>query len=422
MNAFPKELAKKVSDRWPNMVAGDYVTPPLPPLRLLRHLLEVAYLAAATPEEARYPQFNLLAVPKEGAGEGGLGSIWKLESPRPLSIDELRRLAPSVDFKKSAVLVEWSDRDWHIAGLVDLGTSWGRARTGLQYEYDHPKALFVQVERPGKMKVYQGEFLVASLSDGKLQRINGIDYHLALHEPVHRGLENLAERIASPKEEHPREYHNFVFTAHWNIIAAIANCISDEAHGGAVILVPPKTIPSEQDVRIKYRQNSGNLTDAFIEFMNARNRSIDLVLQIESGQSSKAVRGAWAQAELELAKAQSKLVEAIRFVARLSGCDGAILLSQDLRLLGFGTEIRAEFEPKSKVWEVLDEMRNTGREMDVEQFGLRHRSAIKLVSKQPEYTAIVISQDGPTSVVWYDRKRINVRKGVPLTNLNMPWA
>ncbi|MFB6415053.1 MULTISPECIES: putative sensor domain DACNV-containing protein [Bradyrhizobium] len=422
MNAFPKDLAKKVVDRWSNMVAGDYVTPPLPSAGLLRQLFEVAYLTAAAPEEARYPQFNLLAVPKETPEEGRAGNTWKLTHPRPLSIDELRRIAPSVDFKKSAVLVEWDNRDWQITGLVDLGTSWGRARIGLQYEYDHPKALFVQVERPGKIKVYQGEFLVASLSDGKLPRFDGIDSHLALHRPVHRGLEKLAERIVPPEEEHPREYHNFIFTAHWNIFAAISNCISDEAHGGALIIIPPGTIPSEHEVRVKYRQNSENLADAFVEFINERNRCVDFIIRVESGQSSEALQGAWAQSELRLAKAQSKLVEAIRFVARLSGCDGALLISEDLRFLGFGTEIRAEFEPKSKVWEVLEEMRNTGREMDVEQFGLRHRSAIKLVSKQPGYTAVVVSQDGPISVVWSDRERINVRKGVPFTNLNMPWA
>jgi hypothetical protein len=60
LNAFPKELAKKVTERWENMVAGDYVIPPLPPIRLLRQFFEIAYLAAAVPEEGRYPRFPIL--------------------------------------------------------------------------------------------------------------------------------------------------------------------------------------------------------------------------------------------------------------------------------------------------------------------------------------------------------------------------
>lgn len=127
MNAFPKELAKKVAERWENIVGGDYVTPPLPPGKLLRQLLEVAYLAAAVPEESRYPKFNILAIPIEKSSVKRTGKIWTFNKPRPLSVDEIRRLAPSIDFKKSAILTKWNSEGWQIAGLVDLGTSWGRA-------------------------------------------------------------------------------------------------------------------------------------------------------------------------------------------------------------------------------------------------------------------------------------------------------
>ena len=98
------------------------------------------------------------------------------------------------------------------------------------------------------------------------------------------------------------------------------------------------------------------------------------------------------------------------------------MLAEDFRLLGFGTEIRAELVPKTRTVEIISELQNSSRPMDVEQFGLRHRSAVKLISRQTGYTAIVISQDGPISVIWSSKGRVNVRKGVSLTNLNMPWA
>jgi hypothetical protein len=367
-------------------------------------------------------RLRTILIPAENSGVQRLGKIWSFNNHRVLSVDEIRRLAPSVDFKKSAILTNWGNEGWHIIGLVDLGTSWGRARTGLQYNYDHAEALFVQVDRPGKMKVYQGEFLVAALAEGKLQGFNGIHLHLALHAPVHRGLDELRDRIAPPKIEEPRDYHSFEFTAHWNTVAAIANCINDEAHGGAVILVPPKSVLSDSDVRIKYQQNSAVLKEAFLAFMNVRNRVIDFVIRIERGKVAKSVRGDWAHAELELSKAHSDLVEAIRFIARLAGSDGAIVLAEDFCLLGFGAEIRAELEPKMQIAEITNEMQDSSRPMDIEQFGLRHRSAVKLISRQTKYTAIVVSQDGPISVIWSNKGRVNVRKGVQLTNLNMPWA
>src|SRR3954471_1377152 len=52
--------------------------------------------------------------------------------------------------------------------------------------------------------------------------------------------------------------------------------------------------------------------------------------------------GSFAIAEVRMRDAYAELVEATRFVAGLAGCDGAIVLSEDLRLFGFGAEIRAE--------------------------------------------------------------------------------
>ena len=107
-------------------------------------------------------------------------------------------------------------------------------------------------------------------------------------------------------------------------------------------------------------------------------------------------------------------------MAGLAGCDGAIILSHDLRLLGFGAEILAEMREGVEVFDVIHELRKTYRALDVEQFGMRHRSAIKLVSQISEARSIVISQDGPISVVWREQERLYVKKGVSLVNMNMP--
>jgi DNA integrity scanning protein DisA with diadenylate cyclase activity len=155
--------------------------------------------------------------------------------------------------------------------------------------------------------------------------------------------------------------------------------------------------------------------------MNARHRVIDLVIQIENGDDS--VKGQWAQAELDLSHIHSEFVEAVRFVAKLAGCDGAIVLSDDLRLLGFGAELRADLKLGTKIKDIKNEMRRTYKPLDIEEFGQRHRSAIKLVSRRKNFTVLVISQDGPITVVWSDSaKSVSVRKGAHFVNMNMPFA
>lgn len=421
MNSFPRDLANKVIERWDNLVVGHYVTPPRPTDRLFRQLLEAAYLASAVPDEGRFPRFNIVAVPDTDPQPRYLGEIWQFSEPRQFSMDEIRKLAPVVDYKKSALLARWKNENWEIAGLTDLGTSWNRARLGLQYHYRFPASLFIQVDRPGRMKVYQGQFLVASLADGQIDQLSGFTLSLVLHREVHNGLNKVWKEIVYPKIEHPKEFENFQFIAFWNVFAALANCINEDGHGGAIIIAPAGKAVQGKELRVKYRLHSSVLRQSFIDFMNARHRNADLIEQIEDGQDS--LRGEYAISELDLRQKHEQLIEAIRFVAKLSACDGAIVISEDLLLLGFGTEIRSELKSGTEVEQVLDDMKKANKALDVETFGLRHRSAIKLVSRKPDSSVIVISQDGAVSFVWSEKpKSVYMKRGVSLVNMNMPWA
>jgi hypothetical protein len=372
------------------------------------------------PDEGRFPRFNIVAVPDPDPQERHLGDVWQFSENRMFSVDEIRRLAPAVDHKKSAILARWRNNNWEIAGLVDLGTSWNRARLGLQYHYRFPACLFVQADRPGRIKVYQGQYLVASLSDGKLEKEKAM-VTLVLHRPTHNGLRKIWKEITYPEIEEPREYENFQFIAFWNTFAALANCVNEEGHGGAIIIVPTKHAAIQKELRIKYRQESSVLRDSFVGFMNARHRIADLATKMEQGEDS--LQGQYAIADLDLTQKHLQYVEAIRFVGRLSGCDGAIVVSEDLRLLGFGAEIRSELKTGTTTKEVLDDLRKIHRPLDVEGFGLRHRSAIKLVSRKPACSVLVISQDGAISFIWSEEPNVvSVMRGVNLVNMNMPWA
>jgi hypothetical protein len=419
MAKFPKDLADVVFLRWNELVAGEYEAPRCPTKALLRKILEACYLAACAPEEARYPAFNVLVTPELADHDlRDVLNIYKFDKKRPVTIDELRRLAPATDSKKSAIWITFNDNEIFVSGMYDLGTSWHRARLGLTYNYHVPSALLVQVDRPGRVKVYQGQYAIASLSNGTLS-VHQIDIPLFLHKSVRSGLEKIAESLTEPNLETPRDYEGFWFTALYNVFSAIANSISVSGHGGVlVILEPGASIPPDL-LRTKYTCRSSALHDSFVKFINARNLTADYWTASET---EAQLEGNAAEAELLLISATDLLVEAVRFVAQMAGCDGAIVITSDLQVLGFGSEIRAEMAEGVVVLQVVDEMRQKYQSCDVEQFGMRHRSAVKLVSKLPTACVLAISQDGPVSAVSSDGNSVLVRKGVPLGNLNIPWA
>lgn len=420
---FPKDLAKVVREKWHTMVGGQYTAPDCPETALLVKLLETISLASAAPDEGRYPEFNTIAVRRGRLLTGATkATIWKFDNPRPLTVNELRKLAPATDIKKSAVLVEWDeDVGLCISGLADLGTSWHRARVGLQYAYDYPHSLLVQALRPGSMRIYQGQYHVATLSDGVL-RTDTLSLSTFLHEPVNLGLEVLWEDWPEPRVEEPRESHEFAFVALWNVFAGLANTISSRGHGGALIVLPPGVKPEKDLLRVKYQQESRALRDAFTKFMSCRQAHADLLVEHEEAEVSAKPQAALAKSELEVREAFDHLVEAIRFVAKLADCDGALVISSDLQFFGFGAEIVAALRDGASVQEVVDELARKYKPADVEEFGQRHRSALKLVSQRKDIRVLVISQDGPISAVWSDGTSVVIKKGVSLANLNMPWS
>jgi len=415
--SFPKDLTDVVVKKWGRIVSGDYPTPKRPPNQQLRRLLEESFIATVTTEEARHPQFNII-VTADGDHEIIDFPIFRFEQPREFSASELRRLAPSTDYKKSAIWVRCHDSNLSVNGLVDLGTAWHRARLGFSNSYNVPRLLIIVSDRPGRLRVYEGEYFVAELADGKLNEATLGDFNFFIGQLALKGLEKIGRRISIPKYEHPRESHEYWFIAYCNVISVIANSISLSGHGGMIVILHNPDKKHNENMRIKYLGNSSMLTDGFVDFINARNKIVD----IEESSGKRIWRNIYT-AERDLYLSGDKMTESMRFISQLAGCDGSIILDADLSILGFGAEIRAELKPGISVVEQIGES-FSGKKVpcDIEQFGMRHRSAIKLASQTKDALVLTMSQDGPITAIWLDEgENVIVRKGVTLRNFNQPW-
>jgi len=411
------QLVDELSQHWTSFVVGEYSAPPCPPSAPLASLLRSANYAAAMPEEGRYPKFNVAAY---RAGDD-VQRLWRFEEPRDYNVAELRRLIPATDARKSAVCVEWDTQDvLRIVGIQDLGSTWQRAKEGLAYQYDAPEGFFVEIERPNRFAVYQRQFRVATFSDGAFEVLKELSLHTFLHEAVRGGLGALDSGITPPDDEPLRESSQFEFLALWNCFASIVNLIVARGHGGALIILPNPSDVSTPLLRPKYSLHGRQMSEAFLGFINARHRVGNEYWRREAGEEvadERLARLEWGQKH-----AYDNLVESTRIVAQFAQCDGALVMTRSLEVLGFGTEIAAELRQGCAVKNVVHEIRREYRTLDVEQFGMRHRSAIKLASHLKNAVTLIVSQDGPVSAVWGDGSSVFVYKGVRLVNANAPWA
>ncbi len=421
MYKSPKQFAKSVHAVWPSLVSGDYTAPDCPPIQTLQNILETCWHTACLAEESRYPKFNLLVGTKEFVeASGELDNYLHFSKPKRLSINELRRLAPATDPKKSAILCYWDAKGVYVSGIYDLGTSWYRARMGLAYKYDSPNCLYIEVERPGKLRVYQGQFLVGELKDGEILGLNQLEMSLFFHPVTTLGLKYLRSEITPPQVERPKEFSEFEFIALANTFIAIASEISDLGHGGMVVILESETDVDPKLIRTKYEFSSEYLRSSFLKFINERHLLGDLIARFEMDEEVS--QEELLKSEMRMIDSHNSLVEATRLVSRLSGSDGSIIITSDLQILGFGAEIKAELSEGTSIEEVEDELRKVTSSCDIEQFGMRHRSALKLVSNLADCKVLVVSQDGPVSGVWCEEENVLIKKGIKLANLNIPWA
>ena len=190
-------------------------------------------MASMETEESRPLKFNLCCTPivdvvrRDQTDE--IVEDWAFDKDRAFTIQEVRRLAVSTNVESSAIWVRFSDipkQPLSIHGLLNLGSSWASARKAYTYHYSPlPEALLIKVESPGRLHVYQGQFLIASLGMGESQvggTMSLLDL-LGVYPLFIQGHDLLRKEIIPPKHEPVKEWHEFEWMAYVNTILAVVN-------------------------------------------------------------------------------------------------------------------------------------------------------------------------------------------------------
>jgi hypothetical protein len=434
--SFPIDLARVVRERWTTYVTRGEVAPPvLPLIEKLQELLEAIFLASLEREEGRSLRFTVCYAETywvEREDSPDRVHVIPFLTPKPLSVEGLRGLAPAARSDGAAIAVrpalelDLSGR-LEITGILHLGSDFARARDGKTFIHNPPPyALVVEVRGPGEMHVYQGRTKLAVLESGAIRTpvaASGIDFAPAA-DILAEAEQGLWSRINPPKHEPEQDWLNFQSMALLNTLLNIINTMNRYGHGGTLLLVKHEAIEG-MPVRFKHRVNYdvNFLDDEFASFLNARNAFMDAHLTQHSADPGKN------DAERvhllpSLIEADRSLCDAAETIAAFSCVDGALVMSAALRLVGFGAEILLEKTPPGKVYQVIGNPTDTNdsAEFDSESFGMRHRSAIRFVAATPGSVAFVVSQDGKVSFCWAKDGKTYLKRGVNTSNPNMIGA
>jgi hypothetical protein len=415
---YPKDIKQLLEKAWKKKgITLPDIADLLPPESILEELVEVAYHASLMTEEQRrisfrvafYSKAEIEKHPKE------IYEVRYLEfsNHRIFNLSELLRLAPATDPRKALIGVTnkvSSDNKLVIWGLIDTGLGlWKLIRGEGGKSFSPLDCLIVSSEAPGNITISISGEVLLNLSHGEIYspplhslRYGPLsDFFTKPQNDIHKEVSDKLK----PIEHSPGILFSDPKVEYLNYIERLLFSIRDKLHGGTVLVISDKFSLDEliksNKLTIKYKCKYDLVWSLIVNksILEAKGSEIyqsmigtKVDMNPEKYWESKSI-------ELDLKKTIIYLEEVTNFISSLASVDGAVIITERLRLLGFGAEFKVHSETVKTVKFAEDCFCIKFKNQHIESYGTRHRSAFRFCFEFPDTAAFIISQDGDVKAV-----------------------
>ncbi len=413
-HTYPRNLHAILRRRWNGEPLGEgWPRVGLPEKAVLDEFLDVCYHASLEAEEGRPTVFRVAFIssgspvspPRQEPIVLETIMRYALGQPVPFTAGELRRLAPVADPRRILIAVEQvgegAQRRLQIYGLIDAGMGlWEMARHERVMGTASPEAFVVASTRPGELIIARGDHPVIRMRAGEVVSPAG---RVLFRGPVARFFIDASDELIreacerSGVNQDPAEDDGLSF-AHLEFIESILLYTAELEHGGALLFVPEDVAdddPRLETVSIKYRLPSTRPRDALLAAMaarlekNATHKRLHVHRTVKQEDLEELEALEWHQRNLE-----DSALDAARFIASLTAVDGAVVLTDKLRIIGFGAEVRVSGPGTDTIHAAKDADGGDLSAAPFTGYGTRHRSAFRFVESVAPSVAFIMSQDG----------------------------
>jgi hypothetical protein len=435
VHKYPKDLVQELTVLWRLGPPGMAISSPgyrrLPDTEVLEELVSTAYQVSQMQEEARGLRCRLMLCEPGDVDEDGFGEALGLFTlsftvSRPYNEYELLKLGPSIDYNNSLIGIRYRKGEGlQIWGLIHSGSRWMHViHGGSKQATPLPPALGVNIVGSGRLIVCRGIEILAQLSGGK---IISPSTNVFRSQWVARRFGKVRSELASLHEQNPsrdpgewaRIDPSFIPALYLEFFKHVISTVRRSGHGGTIISFPAGmddlVAHDNPYIDLKYRFDEGP----------PRNQLRKIVLRIMEVLARNCGRlygpeylAGWKdyvslQTE-ELAQLDDRVFKYARFIARLTGVDGAVVTTESLEIIGFGGIIQGTMEMGGIVARALDPEGVRRQVERVESVGTRHRSLYYLCHKLHDVLGIIVSQDAKASVVTWNSEKVTFWDVIPI--------
>lgn len=416
---YPKDLVDVLIDLWPEVEKEkgfDGQVHALPDDDVLEDLISISYQVSQLREEARELRFRLMFCEPRYFNEEEITRnksvfILQFSEPLPFNEYELTKLSPAVNFYNSLIGVQCNEVGvLQIWGVIHSGSQWTHIiHGGSAQATPMPPCLGLNVVGPGRVTALRGVQILAQLTGGNIItpsdnvfQANWLkDRYLLVHDSLFR---RHRKNLHYKPEEWAKIDPAFVGDLYQEFFKHLISTIRRSNHGGLIIVLPGEHEAFYDDeeslLSIKYRfyddSDRIRLKILVLEIMEALAKICGRL------HGSDYVAG-WSDyvslRDEGLAMLDSQVFKYARFVASMAAVDGAVVMSEEPELIGFGAFIQGTYEMGQSVARALDPEGAKKSIERIEGVGTRHRALYYFCSKISDAFGIVISQDGKVRTV-----------------------
>lgn len=374
---------------------GDMEPPPT--TEEIRDFLSLAYFASLEREEG-LPIMVTLALVAENM-INGTNPTWRLWHPvvfkdkERATVQSIAKLAPAIDLHRSLLAITPHEEGLKIAGVIRSDTEPHRLALG-------------QVDSGSNLPIMP--LIVRAFSPGILSIDIGYQHFGLIDRDKFTQRTNFGSAPIFNRLHRAAKAANLNSPVFKQLLRQAVYDLSIRGHGGTIVLAPENFQITEK-VRVPYQPISESpVIHDVVRYCSGE--EIDPVtVQTEIG---------WERARRRAVAEYEFMRTGAGFLADLASVDGALLLSNTLKLIGFGCRFLESAPNVVEVYPVTKA--GIGGVETLDGLGTRHNSAARFCHHNPDALVFVVSQDGHVTALFHDETQQKLLMWRPF-NLASRW-
>jgi hypothetical protein len=313
----------------------------------------------------------------------------------------------AADFFRSLVAVApYGDEKLKIWGILLSGTRWVNSVDGGRFTgYPLPTRVVIHALGPGRITVFVGHRRIAALSGGQLEAY-AFDLFQStwLRESFAAVRKNMQHWLVQEETNHSSITVDvdLLRAVSQNVIRRTLSVVRNAKHGGTLVFIDPddegEFTTLGGPMRFKYLLANGPQRNRYRQLIKSA-----VIRLCQLAITNHVQNIGWNEyqgfADRQLGELDEAFFEFAHFLGDLMAVDGALVLTKQYEIIGFGAELLSEAPCLSSVRRAMDLEATIWANESLDDVGTRHRAVYRLCDQHRKCLAIVISQDGSVRFV-----------------------